>query len=127
MTDTINCACPSLIQKNLIFNEVDMQPLDCFNPANFNMYLPALETLSTWHSVSNVELFPHKSLAQAVSENFNPHFATIGTQLTTQRPTTDGLAVSRKLYTNCNVLAASNTQNLNLTVPKILPSTTSQV
>ena len=47
-------------------------------------------------------------------------------QLMTRRPAVDGVAVSQKLYTNCNVLNASNTHNLKLTVPKIMPSAPAQ-
>ena len=42
----------------------------------------------------------------------------------TKRPAANGLAMSQPLFTNCNVLNASNTQNLNLTVPKIMPNST---
>lgn len=49
MTDRMTFSCPGLIQKSLIFNDVDMRPLDCFDLRNFNMYLPALESLSTLH------------------------------------------------------------------------------
>ena len=62
MTDRLAFECPSLIQKNLIFNEVDMRPHDCFNLRNFNLYLPALETLSAHHHAANKELYPYKSL-----------------------------------------------------------------
>lgn len=70
MTDTLKFECPGLIQKDLIFNEVDMKPMECFNLKNFSaMYLPQLETLTTYHADSNEELFPFKSLARAVAEN----------------------------------------------------------
>ena len=100
-----------------------MQPQTCFNIKNFNMYLPQLENLTTFHSLSNEELFPDKSLVQALKENMSYDSDMIGQSLMTQRPTVDGLAMSRKLYSNCNLLNASNTQNLDLTVPKIMPQT----
>ena len=122
MTDTMTFSCPGLIQKDLIFNEVDMKPLECFNLRNFNMYLPQLESLSTFHAESNEELFPHKSLAHVISEIMTSSGeSNIREYMMSQRPSADGLAVSQKLYTNCNVLNESNTQNLNITVPKIMP------
>ena len=86
------------------------------------MYLPQLESLSTFHAESNEELFPHKSLAHVISEIMTSSGeSNIREYMMSQRPSADGLAVSQKLYTNCNVLNESNTQNLNITVPKIMP------
>lgn len=122
LTDRITFACPGLIQKNLIFNNVDMRPLECFNIRNLNLYLPSLESLNTYHHAQNEELFPHKSLVQALRECMRTDSNSIGTHLMTKRPAVDGLAVSQKLFTNCNILNDSNTQNLELTVPKIMPN-----
>jgi len=121
MTERITYMCPSLIQKALIFNQEDMRPLESLNLKSLNMYLPSLEVLTSHHWQANEVLFPHKSLALALRENMRGDSLDIGQHLRTQRPSVDGVAQSQKLWTNCNALNASNTQNLNLTVPKIMP------
>lgn len=104
-----------------------MKPLSCFDLKSFNMYLPQLESLSSFHARSNNELFPHNSLAQVISENLTSDSTSIGTHMMTQRPSADGLAMSQKIYTNCNVLNESNTENLYLTVPKIMPNNSTHI
>ena len=104
-----------------------MKPMTSFDPKSLNLYLPQLESLNTWHTEANQELFPRKSLSQALSENIKPGSDFIGAHMRVQRPSVDGMANAPKLYTNCNALNASNTQNLAITIPRILPSHTNQM
>ena len=81
MTDTLSFSCPGIVFKDLIFNEVDMKPMTSFDPKSLNLYLPQLESLNTWHTEANQELFPRKSLSQALSENIKPGSDFIGAHM----------------------------------------------
>lgn len=68
--------------------------------------------MSRLESDQRIALFPARSLPQALSEH-QKAFPNFSKSLSTCRPSrVDGLAKTRNLFSNCNVLNARNTDNL---------------
>ena len=110
MSQSVQYRCPKLVQQGLLQYQAQRDPLGHLSLRNINLCLPAFEHLTKQHCEQALSLFPERTLQEAFCE------ASAG-GLRQQRLAMEGQAVGKLHYTNCNLLAQPNTQNLQQTIP----------
>lgn len=125
MSHKLGFRCPDLIQKSLKQFETQRDPLSMIQLQDVNLYLPNFEHTSRQHYENALALLPSRSLQEANMDCYSlsngSHEGPFSSGLRQQRLAMEGQALGKRHYANCNLFSAPNTQNLQQTIPKILP------